>query len=197
MNSIYLVIVFLIVIILFLAKREYDDYRKKQQKNQYKNFCPKCGTPLTDIKEYCPVCGYHLNAKEEKKVIKPIIEDNGTEFFIPQNEAVTECLIDEDKPSLALRININSMISEVEITKFPCTIGRLEGECGLLIEESAVGRKHAILDYEDSKYWITDLNSNNGTYVNGVRIEKNKKINIKENDVLKIGRAVIHVLSDE
>lgn len=42
-----------------------------------------------------------------------------------------------------------------------------------------VSREHARITYKDSKWFIEDLNSTNGTYINGNRIPSNKKIELR------------------
>lgn len=42
-----------------------------------------------------------------------------------------------------------------------------------------VSREHARITYKDGKWFIEDLNSTNGTYINGNRIPSNKKIELR------------------
>lgn len=55
----------------------------------------------------------------------------------------------------------------------------------IVIENLAVSRNHARIRRVDGKYILTDLNSANGTFVNGVRITKTE---IMHNDVITIGK---------
>ena len=187
----YIIFALFGIIVLFFCYREYKKRRVKPQ-----GYCPKCGAALQEINEFCPRCGHRLKEvkpeiKEEIK--KTEIEETGTSFFIPQDEAKTQSLCEVENPKLELRVDINSMISEIQIKKFPCLVGRLAGECDVLIEEPAVGRRHAVIDCVNNEFYITDLNSNNGIYINGLKIEGSKKIKIRKNEVLKIGRALITI----
>lgn len=49
------------------------------------------------------------------------------------------------------------------------TIGREEGNT-IQLHDTEVSRKHARIIYDNGRYFITDLNSSNGTFVNQVRI---------------------------
>lgn len=49
------------------------------------------------------------------------------------------------------------------------TIGRLES-CDISIREQHVSRQHAVINYRDGVFMITDLGSVNGVYVNDQRI---------------------------
>jgi putative ABC transport system ATP-binding protein len=64
-------------------------------------------------------------------------------------------------------------------------IGR-SSSSGLTINESHISRQHARIVRRDGQFFITDLGSSNGTFVNGVRIKGATLI--KDLDDLKIGR---------
>lgn len=67
----------------------------------------------------------------------------------------------------------------------PCIIGR-SADCGLQIDDPLISRKHVIMQ-EDSvaHWWIADLRSTNGTYVNHQRISQSTLL--KNNDSVRIG----------
>ncbi len=70
------------------------------------------------------------------------------------------------------------------------TIGRDERN-DIHIADPAVSRKHARLIYENRNYWIEDLGSLNGTFVNGDRISSKTKITI--NDEITISLTSINL----
>lgn len=72
-------------------------------------------------------------------------------------------------------------------------IGRTE--CALTIDDSAVSRRHALLDITAQAVVITDLGSANGTLVNGARIASATAL--RPGDVVRIGRAELVVLVAE
>lgn len=58
----------------------------------------------------------------------------------------------------------------------PVIVGRLRGPesapaAYVVIDESTIGRRHALIEYKDHSFWATDQKSLNGTFVNNVRIE--------------------------
>lgn len=65
-------------------------------------------------------------------------------------------------------------------------IGRTKYKNDLEIDDPSVGRKHAVIKNENFQVYIKDLESLNGTYVNGNRIESNKWVKITPNDKIKI-----------
>jgi len=63
-------------------------------------------------------------------------------------------------------------------------IGRSPG-CQIQIEDPAVSKQHARLYFSEGKWFVEDLNSSNGTYVNSHPIQKPRSL--KPNDILRIG----------
>ena len=75
----------------------------------------------------------------------------------------------------------------------PVLIGRSR-ESTVKLNFPSVSRKHARIFFERDIYWIEDLKSSNGTFVNQKQIRK-ARVNI--GDVLKCGDFVIRVLADD
>ncbi len=69
-----------------------------------------------------------------------------------------------------------------EISEFPCVIGRDES-ADFCVESSRVSRKHVVLDRRDGQFVLRDLDSTNGTYVNGKRISETA---ITDGDVILV-----------
>ncbi len=63
------------------------------------------------------------------------------------------------------------------------TIGR-EKYNDMVLNDLLVSRQHAMVYYEENEFWVKDLNSRNGTYLNDEPIEKAR---LKDGDVIKIG----------
>jgi pSer/pThr/pTyr-binding forkhead associated (FHA) protein len=66
--------------------------------------------------------------------------------------------------------------SSYDLTNKLTQVGRLPGKASVnanyvVIDETTIGRRHAIIEYKNHGYWITDQNSLNGTFVNNQRIE--------------------------
>ena len=47
---------------------------------------------------------------------------------------------------------------------------------------------------EMNDYYIVDIGSANGTYLNGVRINKNIKMKIKNGDIIKIANSEFRII---
>ncbi|HHW30887.1 MAG TPA: FHA domain-containing protein [Clostridiaceae bacterium] len=68
------------------------------------------------------------------------------------------------------------------ISKGDFLIGRLKGYVDHVISNEAIGKIHAQIICLENQYYIKDLNSVNGTYINNVRIESNKEYKIFNGD---------------
>lgn len=69
-------------------------------------------------------------------------------------------------------------------------IGKQKGEVNLALEDSSVSRIHARISGEEGLFYLEDLNSTNGTYKNGLRLQPYEKRRIGENDEICIGKVL-------
>ncbi|NLL07168.1 MAG: FHA domain-containing protein [Clostridiaceae bacterium] len=65
-------------------------------------------------------------------------------------------------------------------------IGRRSEDSDYVISSRFIGNTHALINLESGRYYITDLNSRNGTYVNGERLKPSEKREIFNNDIIGI-----------
>ncbi len=85
------------------------------------------------------------------------------------------------------------VIKEVQITKDKTTLGRRPYN-DIVIDNLAVSGEHAVLQMVSSDVFIEDLNSTNGTYINGKAIKKQL---LTHNDTVEIGKYKIKYLVEE
>jgi len=85
------------------------------------------------------------------------------------------------------------VIKDVQITKDKTTLGRRPYN-DIVIDNLAVSGEHAVLQMVGSDVFIEDLNSTNGTYINGKAIKKQL---LQHNDTVEIGKYKIKYLVDE
>lgn len=57
-------------------------------------------------------------------------------------------------------------------------------DCRLRLPSKNVSRKHARVFFRNDEYYIEDMGSTNGTYVNGIRVVK---CALRKNDLIYIG----------
>ena len=87
----------------------------------------------------------------------------------------------------------NVVIKEVQITKERTPLGRRPyNDIG--IDNLAVSGEHAVLTAAQSDVFIEDLNSTNGTYINGKAVKKQL---LSNNDVVEVGKYRIKFLAED
>src|SRR5204862_7558032 len=85
------------------------------------------------------------------------------------------------------------VIKEVQITKDKTTLGRRPYN-DIVIDNLAVSGEHAVLQMVGADVFIADLNSTNGTYINGKAVKKQL---LTHNDPAEIGKYKIKHLIQE
>ena len=85
------------------------------------------------------------------------------------------------------------VIKEVQITKDKTTLGRRPYN-DIVIDNLAVSGEHAVLQMVGADVFIEDLNSTNGTYINGKAVKKQL---LSHNDTVEIGKYKIKYLVEE
>ncbi len=129
-----------------------------------------------------------LRKKTVKKLetytdIRPIIvrageeEENPTVLLSgPYHTSGTYCLQSRDQEN-----------ERIFLTKDRIIIGKNTESADEIIADDSVSRRHAFITKEEEKYYLEDLNSLNGTYINGERLGYKEKVCLQENDVIAIG----------
>ncbi len=72
----------------------------------------------------------------------------------------------------------------ISLNQGTVTVGRLP-ECTISINDSNISRKHAEMRQTGGEYVVADLDSTNGTLVNGIRITGQQRLN--EGDIISFG----------
>jgi hypothetical protein len=85
------------------------------------------------------------------------------------------------------------VIKEVQITKDKTTLGRRPYN-DIVIDNLAVSGEHAVLQMVGADVFIEDLNSTNGTYINGKAVKKQL---LAHNDTVEIGKYKIKFMVED
>lgn len=102
------------------------------------------------------------------------------------NQNKTTVLYEESVPKL---ISLGKKEEQIILDHFPFIIGSRQEGSDYAIFEKGVSRMHADITFEGGRYFITDLNSTNGTFLNGKEIETGKAICLKEGDEIRIAKS--------
>jgi class 3 adenylate cyclase len=88
---------------------------------------------------------------------------------------------------------MNAWIENAEGARFPLrggfAIGRGEPN-QLVLSDDRVSRRHALIQAQgEGEYWLVDLGSRNGTYLNGRRVQQ--PVRLADRDELQVGGAIL------
>jgi hypothetical protein len=84
------------------------------------------------------------------------------------------------------------VMKEVQLTKDRTTLGRRPYN-DIVIDNLAVSGEHAVMQMSGADVFLEDLNSTNGTYVNGKAIKKQQ---LQNGDTVEIGKYKIKFIHD-
>jgi len=72
------------------------------------------------------------------------------------------------------------------------SIGR-DRSCNVVFNDALVSREHAVIQKIKDSYFIKDLGSTNGTFVNKQKVPNGKYIKLEKTDSIKIGKNTIQL----
>ena len=124
-------------------------------------FCTQCGAQLLQTSAtFCPACGASL------------VDDDSP----PVDESSPHLLVQE--PGQAVRT--------VTVSGTTVTVGR-DPTNDVVVTAPAVSRHHLKLEYKGETYYISDLNSTNGTLLNGKLIAPQARQALHDGDIVRVG----------
>ena len=85
------------------------------------------------------------------------------------------------------------VIKEVQLTKDRTSLGRRPYN-DIVIDNLAVSGEHAVLQMSGNEVYLEDLNSTNGTYVNGKAVKKQL---LQNSDTVEIGKYKIKYVNEQ
>lgn len=93
-------------------------------------------------------------------------------------------------PNPAAKLDIRkdqALIREFPLTQTEVSLGRSPDNHLVLSDDLSVSRHHAQFKYSGSAYVVTDLNSSDGTYVNGIQLAPHTPRTLVAGDQVRIG----------
>ncbi|HPH03487.1 MAG TPA: FHA domain-containing protein [Spirochaetota bacterium] len=146
--------------------------------------CPRCKKIYSPYLDACPDCGMDLIPYTNPT---SNVKQNETQPSIQARQPAQNSPVSNKETVVALG-RLCSTISSFEIAISPgMIIGRNHGS---LVSESdrflTISRDHAEIRSSGSSISIVDLNSNNGTWVNGKRLEPGVPCPIKQEDSIRL-----------
>ena len=143
-------------------------------------YCPECGFQNPESANYCSKCGALL-----------VKDESGTETtqqYTPDEADDETAAALEDLgvkgPALIVRSGGGRSGETFHPQGERTTIGR-SPDCEIFLDDVTVSRKHAVLLQRDGAFFVEDLGSLNGTFLNRRRIESGE---LSDGDELQIGK---------
>ena len=100
------------------------------------------------------------------------------------------CLLGPDtRPAAGLYGTGTCRGEQISLAKLPCVVGKMRDYVDQVLDDSSVSRMHARFAVEgDGIISVRDLNSTNGTWLNGERLRPNESRALQQGDYLRLGR---------
>jgi hypothetical protein len=164
-----------------------------------KEQCPKCHTERDSATaQFCGVCGYDYISKQGGEVIAP--EPHAAPVLkttAPQASAQTAPA--SGGARMDIRVSVDASKPNAPTGHAPLTFSLFEEESligrrsskvpqTVPIDDAAVSTRHAlVIRRADGSYAVRDLNSMNGTTLNGKAVKAGADEPLKEGDVITVG----------
>ena len=148
------------------------------------NHCPECGFGNAEAASYCQKCGALIPDADADHVVDPqtaTYRVGETGEFIPVDVGD---VVEELGAALVIRHGGGRVGESFPIEGSRLAIGR-RPDSDVFLDDVTVSRDHALLVKRGEDFFLDDLGSLNGTYVNRQRIESEK---LTDGDELQIGK---------
>jgi pSer/pThr/pTyr-binding forkhead associated (FHA) protein len=141
-------------------------------------YCTRCGHRNPAESRFCARCGHPLQDDTTGGLTPTEIEDDTGEIIdLPLAE------LQEGQALLVVKRGPNAG-SQFLIEKDVTTAGR-HPESDIFLDDITVSRRHAEVRRKDANFFVHDMGSLNGTYVNRERVENTQ---LAHGDELQIGK---------
>ena len=142
-------------------------------------YCPECGFQNPESANYCAKCGALLVKDSGAETTMTYLPDEGDDDAA---EALEELGV--KGPALVVRSGGGRAGETFHPESERTTIGR-SPDCEIFLDDVTVSRNHAVLLRRDGAFFVEDLGSLNGTFLNRRRIESGE---LADGDELQIGK---------
>ena len=148
-------------------------------------YCTRCGHSNPDDARFCARCGSPLEADTTVSLMPVEAEDEAAEDFpFPEDE------LKAGQALLLVKRGPNAG-STFLLQKDVATCGR-DPSSDVFLDDVTVSRKHAEIHRRDDGFFVKDVGSLNGTYVNGGSVEETE---LASGDEVQIGRFKLEFFS--
>jgi pSer/pThr/pTyr-binding forkhead associated (FHA) protein len=104
-----------------------------------------------------------------------------------------EILAAKKVPSIKLETKIGDKLQTQKFMTSEITIGR-DPACECHFDSETVSANHARLSYIQNQWWVDDLESTNGTFLNGEKVSVQTVI--AQNDEIRCGEVLLTIITE-
>lgn len=76
----------------------------------------------------------------------------------------------------------------IDLSRCPIIVGKLKENVDMILNDSSISRMHAKFIRDGNRYFMVDLNSTNGSFRNGMRLNPNESVQIEPGDEIGLGK---------
>ncbi len=170
--------------LLHIGKKKESPHTVKEKTSEENIFYEEAEVSLNDVintglNPDMPQKAPFLHSRETGR-IKDVLPDqeNSNTVFFEKNDSEGYKLYALDRKNK----------THIELHKFPYTIGKMAGYVDLVLPDESVSRIHARFDKQGDTVLLTDLNSTNGTFKNGLRMQPQETVEIEPGDEIRFGK---------
>jgi len=169
--------------------------------------CRRCGTENLDDSAYCDACGTRLIREVEDGRPLWASEEANSQEPSAMRDGASEIVSSTSPAPAGGRPRAKLVVlggrrrgREFPIGESEVLIGRWDAEHGIFPEvdleeddpEAKVSRRHARLFYREGQFWIEDLGSLNGTFINrGPRLRPGHAVPLRHGDEIIVGKTFL------
>ncbi len=164
--------------------------------------CPSCGRKHRPGTLFCSECGVYLPTGGPLGTA-PISEQDLPAGRAHAWKTAGEQERAEESPAV-LRMEVLSSGRQIELPSAEgVQLGRLDAAHGIFPDvdltpdrglEGGVSRRHCKISYDEGKYFVEDLGSANGTFLNGERLTPYLPHILEDGDELQLGRVRLKMI---
>jgi hypothetical protein len=160
--------------------------------------CPYCQHEMMEGALFCEECGLSLWGDAQGQVSTRKLEDESNEFSVKSGWGTATF-----QESSQVIIHIRDENEPIVIQPGgEFLVGRHDSASGITPDldltpygalEKGVSRVHAALRRGEDVLSVVDLDSANGTYLNGQRLAANQPRLLRDGDEIRLGKLVLHI----
>ena len=161
--------------------------------------CSQCGNENEKNAKFCLSCGSNLKIEQKEPDSSVLLDASPKEELVSPLDNPEEVLSSEDLSTRPLVYSF--LVHSLDGKKFnlpskpQILLGRLDQagkifpdiDLTFIDQEKKVSRKHAHILTKNNTFFLIDLGSVNGTFINTIKCDQDKEYAIKNNDTLVFG----------